>query len=33
MEPNTKIVNGVQFSIISSEEVRKRSAVEIFNHY
>ena len=32
MEPNTKIVNGVQFSIISSEEVRKRSAVEIFNH-
>ena len=32
VEPNTRTVNGVQFSILSSDEIRKRSVVEIFNH-
>ena len=31
-EPDTRNIKGVQFSIMSPEEIRKRSAVEITKH-
>ena len=32
IEPETKNVIGVQFSIMSPEEIRKRSVVEVIKH-